>query len=214
MTRTKSSARWLREHFTDEYVKRAQEEGYRSRAAYKLLEIHEKDRLLRPGSTVVDLGAAPGGWSQLAARLLGGRGAVIALDVLAMEPLEGVEFIRGDFRETAVLERLLGALGGRAVDLVMSDMAPNTSGIKAVDQPRGMYLAELALDFAGQCLRSGGDLLVKVFQGEGFDPFLKGLRGTFASVAPRKPKASRARSAERYLLARNYRGGAGLKISP
>lgn len=214
MTRSKSSARWLREHFTDEYVKRAQEEGYRSRAVYKLLEIQEKDRLLRPGLTVVDLGAAPGGWSQLAARLVGGQGAVIALDMLPMEPLAGVEFIPGDFRETAVLERLMAVLNGRPVDLVISDMAPNTSGIKAVDQPRGMYLAELALDFAGQCLRSGGDLLVKVFQGEGFDPFLKSLRAGFATVAPRKPKASRARSAERYLLARNYRGAAGLKISP
>lgn len=213
MTRSKSSARWLREHFTDEYVKRAQEEGYRSRAVYKLLEIQEKDRLLRPGLTVVDLGAAPGGWSQLAARLVGGQGAVIALDVLPMEPLPGVECIQGDFREAAVLERLLDVLNGRPVDLVISDMAPNTSGIKAVDQPRGMYLAELALDFARQCLRPDGDLLVKVFQGEGFDPFLKSLRGAFASVAPRKPKASRARSAERYLLARNYRGGAGLKIS-
>lgn len=214
MARSKSSARWLREHFTDEYVKRAQEEGYRSRAAYKLMEIDEKDRLLRPGLTVVDLGAAPGGWSQLAARLMGGQGAVIALDVLPMEPLPGVEFIQGDFRETAVLERLMAMLNGRPVDLVISDMAPNTSGIKAVDQPRGMYLAELALDFAGQCLRSGGDLLVKVFQGEGFDPFLKSLRAGFATVAPRKPKASRARSAERYLLARNYRRAAGLKISP
>lgn len=214
MARSKSSARWLREHFTDEYVKRAQEEGYRSRAAYKLLEIQEKDRLLRPGLTVVDLGAAPGGWSQFAARLVGGQGAVIALDVLPMEPLPGVECIQGDFRETEVLERLMAMLNGRPVDLVISDMAPNTSGIKAVDQPRGMYLAELALDFAGQCLRSGGDLLVKVFQGEGFDPFLKSLRAGFATVAPRKPKASRARSAERYLLARNYRGAAGLKISP
>ena len=214
MARSKSSARWLREHFTDEYVKRAQEEGYRSRAAYKLLEIDEKDRLLRPGLTVVDLGAAPGGWSQLAARRVGGQGAVIALDVLPMEPLAGVEFIQGDFRETAVLERLMAMLNGRPVDLVISDMAPNTSGIKAVDQPRGIYLAELALDFAGQCLRSGGDLLVKVFQGEGFDPFLKSLRAGFATVAPRKPKASRPRSAERYLLARNYRGAAGLKISP
>ncbi|HHW77363.1 MAG TPA: 23S rRNA (uridine(2552)-2'-O)-methyltransferase RlmE [Xanthomonadaceae bacterium] len=214
MARGKSSARWLREHFTDEYVKRAQKEGYRSRAVYKLLEIHEKDRLLRPGLTVVDLGAAPGGWSQLAAQLVGGRGAVIALDLLPMEPLPGVGFIQGDFRETAVLERLLEMLNGRPVDLVISDMAPNTSGVKAVDQPRGMYLAELALDFARQCLRPGGDLLVKVFQGEGFDAFLKNLRAAFTTVAPRKPKASRARSAEQYLLARNYRGGTGLKISP
>jgi len=205
MARSKSSARWLREHFTDEYVKRAQAEGYRSRAAYKLLEIHEKDHLLRPGQIVVDLGAAPGGWSQLAARFVGGHGVVIALDILPMEPLPGVDFIEGDFREAAVLERLLNALNGRPADLVISDMAPNTSGIKAVDQPRGMYLAELALDFARRCLRPGGDFLTKAFQGEGFDPFLRELRAAFATVAIRKPKASRARSAEQYLLARNYR---------
>jgi 23S rRNA (uridine2552-2'-O)-methyltransferase len=206
MARTKSSARWLREHFTDEYVKRARQEGYRSRAVYKLLEIHEKDRLLRPGMTVVDLGAAPGGWSQLAARLVGQQGAVIALDLLPIEPLPGVECIEGDFREAVVLEQLLAALNGRAVDLVLADMAPNTSGIKAVDQPRGMYLSELALDFARRCLRPGGDFLLKIFQGEGFDGFLKELRTAFVTVAPRKPKASRARSAEQYLLARNYRG--------
>jgi 23S rRNA (uridine2552-2'-O)-methyltransferase len=206
MARSKSSARWLREHFTDEYVKRAQAEGYRSRAAYKLLEIHEKDHLLRPGQIVVDLGAAPGGWSQLAARFVGGHGVVIALDILPMEPLPGVDFIEGDFREAAVLERLLNALNGRPADLVISDMAPNTSGIKAVDQPRGMYLAELALDFARRCLRPGGDFLTKAFQGEGFDPFLRELRAAFATVAIRKPRASRARSAEQYLLARNYRG--------
>ncbi|MFO1420176.1 MAG: 23S rRNA (uridine(2552)-2'-O)-methyltransferase RlmE [Candidatus Competibacteraceae bacterium] len=206
MARSKSSARWLREHFTDEYVKRAQQEGYRSRAVYKLLEIDEKDRLLRPGMTVVDLGAAPGGWSQLAARLVGGQGAVVALDLLPMEPMPGVEFVEGDFREVAVLERLLDVLGGRPVDLVLSDMAPNASGIKAVDQPRGMYLAELALDFSRRCLRPGGDFLVKVFQGEGFDAFLKDLRAAFVSIASRKPRASRARSAEQYLLARNYRG--------
>jgi 23S rRNA (uridine2552-2'-O)-methyltransferase len=206
MARTKSSARWLREHFADEYVRRAQAEGYRSRAVYKLLEIHEKDRLLGPGGTVVDLGAAPGGWSQLAVRLVGRKGCVIALDLLPMEPLAGVEFIQGDFRETAVLEQLLTALAGRPVDLVLSDLAPNTSGIKAVDQPRGLYLAELALDFAGRCLRPGGDFLVKAFQGEGFDAFLQTLRAAFVTVVPRKPRASRARSAEQYLLARNYRG--------
>lgn len=206
MARSKSSNQWLREHFTDEYVRRAQQEGYRSRAAYKLLEIHQKDRLLRAGMTVVDLGAAPGGWSQLAARHVGGQGAVIALDILPMEPLPGVEFIQGDFRETMVLNQLLERLANRPVDLVISDMAPNTSGIKAVDQPRGMYLAELALAFAQERLRPGGDFLVKVFQGEGFDPFLQNLRRRFAGVAPRKPKASRARSAEQYLLARNYRG--------
>jgi 23S rRNA (uridine2552-2'-O)-methyltransferase len=206
MARSKSSARWLREHFTDEYVKRAQQDGYRSRAVYKLLEIHEKDRLLRPGLAVVDLGAAPGGWSQLATRLVGGQGRVMALDILPMESLPSVEFIEGDFRETAVLDQLLAALDGRPVDLVLSDMAPNTSGIKAVDQPSSLYLAELALDFARQCLKPGGDFLVKAFQGEGFDRFLKELRVAFATVAPRKPRASRARSAEQYLLARNYRG--------
>ncbi|MDS4032111.1 MAG: 23S rRNA (uridine(2552)-2'-O)-methyltransferase RlmE [Candidatus Contendobacter sp.] len=205
MAHSKSSARWLREHFTDEYVKRAQREGYRSRAVYKLLEIDEKDRLLRPGLTVVDLGAAPGGWSQLAARLVGERGAVIALDILPMEPLPDVTFVEGDFREAVVLERLLAALNGRPVDLVISDMAPNTSGIKAVDQPRGMYLAELALDFARRVLRPGGDFLTKAFQGDGFDAFLRELRAAFATVAVRKPRASRARSAEQYLLARNYR---------
>ncbi|MFZ1643812.1 MAG: 23S rRNA (uridine(2552)-2'-O)-methyltransferase RlmE [Candidatus Contendobacter sp.] len=204
MARTKSSARWLREHFTDEYVKRAQHEGYRSRAVYKLLEIHEKDRLLRPGLTVVDLGAAPGGWSQLAAQKVGEQGTVIALDILPIEPLPGVECIEGDFREVVVLEQLLSVLNGRPVDLVISDMAPNTSGIKAVDQPRGMYLAELALDFARRCLRPGGDFLTKAFQGEGFDSYLNELRAAFATVAIRKPKASRARSAEQYLLARNY----------
>ncbi|MCC8986668.1 MAG: 23S rRNA (uridine(2552)-2'-O)-methyltransferase RlmE [Candidatus Contendobacter sp.] len=206
MARTNSSARWLREHFTDEYVKRARQEGYRSRAVYKLLEINEKDRLLRPGLTVVDLGAAPGGWSQLAVKLVGGSGVVIALDLLPMEPLAGVEFIQGDFRETAVLERLLAVLDQRPVDLVLADMAPNTSGIKGVDQPRGIYLNELALDFARRCLRPGGDFLLKAFQGEGFDAFLQEARRSFASIAPRKPKASRARSAEQYLLARNYRG--------
>jgi 23S rRNA (uridine2552-2'-O)-methyltransferase len=206
MARTNSSARWLREHFTDEYVKRAWQEGYRSRAVYKLLEINEKDRLLRPGLTVVDLGAAPGGWSQLAVKLMGGQGIIIALDMLPMEPLAGVEFIQGDFRETAILEQLLALLENRPVDLILADLAPNTSGIKGVDQPRGIYLNELALDFARQCLRPGGDFLLKAFQGEGFDNFFKELRSAFASVAPRKPKASRARSAEQYLLARNYRG--------
>jgi 23S rRNA (uridine2552-2'-O)-methyltransferase len=206
MARSKSSARWLREHFTDEYVKRAQQDGYRCRAVYKLLEIQEKDRLLRPGLTVVDLGASPGGWSQLATRLVGGSGRVLALDILPMEPLAGVEFIEGDFRESAVLDHLLTVLAGRVVDVVLSDMAPNTSGVKAVDQPSVMYLAELALDFACQRLRPGGSFLVKTFQGEGFDDFLRAVRTAFATVTPRKPRASRARSAEQYLLARNYRG--------
>lgn len=206
MARSKSSARWLQEHFTDEYVKRARKDGYRSRAVYKLLEIHEKDRLLRSGLTVVDLGAAPGGWSQLSARLVGKPGRVMALDILPMEPLPDVEFIHGDFRESSVLERLLSALEGRTVDIVLSDMAPNTSGIKAVDQPSVMYLAELALDFARQRLRPGGDFLVKIFQGEGVDDYLRALRAAFTTVVSRKPGASRGRSAEQYLLARNYRG--------
>lgn len=205
MARSKSSSRWLQEHFSDPYVKRAQAEGWRSRAVYKLQEINERDRLLKPGTTLVDLGAAPGGWSQYAARALGERGRVLALDILPMDALAGVDFIQGDFREETVFAQLLATLAGTPVDLVISDMAPNTSGLKAVDQPKQMYLVELALDFARQTLRPGGDFLVKVFQGEGFDALLKDLRADFGSVATRKPKASRARSAELYLLARNFR---------
>lgn len=205
MARSRSSHRWLKEHFDDEFVRRAQAEGWRSRAVYKLQEINERDRLLKPGTTLVDLGAAPGGWSQYAARALGERGRVLALDILPMDALAGVDFIQGDFREEAVFAQLLATLAGTPVDLVISDMAPNTSGLKAVDQPKQMYLVELALDFARQTLRPGGDFLVKVFQGEGFDALLKDLRADFGSVATRKPKASRARSAELYLLARNFR---------
>ncbi len=204
MTRSKSSGRWLREHFTDPYVRQAQREGYRSRAVYKLIELQERDRILRPGSTVIDLGAAPGGWSQLAARLVGPRGRVIALDLLEMEPLPGVEIMQGDFREQGTLEALLARTGGRTAHLVMSDLAPNISGMGEVDQPRVMYLAELALDLAGNVLRPGGDFLVKVFQGEGFDEFLRASRATFGKVSVRKPQASRPRSREVYLLARNY----------
>lgn len=205
MARSRSSHRWLKEHFDDEFVRRAQAEGWRSRAVYKLQEINERDRLLKPGTTLVDLGAAPGGWSQYAARALGERGRVLALDILPMDVLAGVDFIQGDFREETVFAQLLATLAGTPVDLVISDMAPNTSGLKAVDQPKQMYLVELALDFARQTLRPGGDFLVKVFQGEGFDALLKDLRADFGSVATRKPKASRARSAELYLLARNFR---------
>ena len=204
MNRSKSSQRWLREHFTDEYVRLAREQGYRSRAVFKLMEIQARDRILKPGMTVIDLGAAPGSWSQFAARQVGRQGKVIALDILPMEPLAGVDFIEGDFREQETLDRLLALLAGRPVDLVISDMAPNTSGIKAVDQPRGIYLAELALDLARQCLRPGGALLLKAFQGEGFDALLRELRRRFATVSSRKPKASRPRSPEAYLLARNY----------
>lgn len=205
MSRSRSSRRWLQEHFSDEFVRRAQREGYRSRAVYKLMEMDERDRLLRPGMTVVDLGAAPGGWSQYAAMRVGPKGRVVALDVLPMEPLPGVDFLQGDFRDDEVLERLRGALAGHAPDLVISDMAPNSSGVKAVDQPRGMYLVELAVEFALAQLRPGGTLLVKAFQGEGFEAVLGTLRRHFASVATRKPRASRDRSPELYLLARNYR---------
>lgn len=204
MARSKSSGRWLKEHFDDEYVKKAQQLGYRSRAVFKLLEMDEKDRLLRPGITVVDLGAAPGGWSQIAADRVGEKGRVIALDILPMDPLPGVEVLTGDFTEQAVLDALLGALEGRAVDLVLSDMAPNISGMKSVDQPRAMYLAELALDFAKRTLRPGGDLLIKLFQGAGSDELMREFRNCFKKVTVRKPKASRARSAEIYLLGRNY----------
>jgi len=203
VARTKSSRRWLDEHFNDPYVKRAQQDGYRSRAVYKLLEIQEKDHLLRPGMTVVDLGAAPGGWSQVAAPLVGAKGRVVALDILPMDALADVEFIQGDFREQEVLDALLARLGDARVDLVMSDMAPNISGMKAVDQPRSMYLAELALDMALRVLAPGGDFLVKVFQGEEYDAYLREVRKRFGKVLIRKPKASRPRSREVYVLARN-----------
>lgn len=204
--RSKSSSRWLGEHFADEYVKRAQQEGWRSRAVFKLEEIDQKDRLLKPGMTVIDLGAAPGGWAQYAARKLGRKGRVIALDILEMEPVEGVEFLQGDFTDDEPLTRLLEALGDERPGLVMSDMAPNMSGMDAIDQPKSMYLAELTLDLAEQVLAPGGDMLVKVFQGEGFDEYLKRLRQLFGKVSSRKPKASRSRSREVYLLARDYRG--------
>jgi 23S rRNA (uridine2552-2'-O)-methyltransferase len=203
--RTKSSARWLAEHAADPYVKRAHEEGWRSRAAFKLEEIQRSDRLLRPGMTVVDLGAAPGGWSQFAARALAGKGRVIALDILEMPGIANVEFIEGDFTEASVLEKLTATLGGEKVDLVMSDMAPNMMGIAEVDHDRSMYLVELAVDFAVRQLRPGGDLLAKVFQGRDFQPLIARLRREFESVKLRKPKASRARSAEVYVLARGYR---------
>jgi 23S rRNA (uridine2552-2'-O)-methyltransferase len=197
MKRSKTSKQWMREHVSDPFVQRAQKEGYRSRAAYKLLEIDEKDRLLRPGTVVVDLGATPGGWSQVAAA----RGCrVIALDLLPLQPLAGVEFIQGDFREDAVLAELERKLAGKAVGLVISDMAPNISGIGMSDQARAMHLAELALDFAVQHLQPGGAFLVKVFQGVGFAEYFRLMRSRFARVVTRKPKASRDRSSELYLL--------------
>ncbi len=205
MARSKSSHRWLRSHFDDEYVKRARREGYRSRAVYKLDEIQQKDRILKPGMRIVDLGAAPGGWSQYAANVLMGRGRIIAMDILPMDSLDGVEFLQGDFREDEVLDLLMETLGSDRIDLVMSDMAPNISGMEAVDQPRSMYLAELAIDFAGQVLREGGDLLFKAFQGEGFDAMVKTLRVQYRQVRIRKPRASRPRSREVYVLARHYK---------
>jgi len=202
MARSKSSHRWLREHFDDEYVKKAQRQGYRSRAVYKLDEIQQKDRIIRPGMAIVDLGAAPGSWSQYASGLLGSKGRVVAMDILPMEPLPGVTFVQGDFREDDVLEQLLQALQGQEIDLVMSDIAPNISGMEAVDQPRSMYLAELAVDFSERVVRPGGELLIKVFQGEGFDELVRSLRSHYQKVAIRKPKASRPRSREVYALAR------------
>jgi 23S rRNA (uridine2552-2'-O)-methyltransferase len=201
MARSKSSSRWLREHFSDPYVKKAQAEGWRSRAVFKLEELIERDRLLKPGMVIVDLGAAPGGWSQVARERLGEKGRVIALDILPMQGIGGVDFILGDFREEAVLHQLERALDGAAVDLVLSDMAPNLSGMAAVDQPRSMHLVELAEEFAAAHLRPGGSFLTKVFQGEGFDDFVRRLRAGYERVSIRKPKASRARSPEVYALA-------------
>lgn len=205
MARTKSSGRWLAEHFADPYVKKAHKEGYRSRAAYKLLELNEKDKLFKPGMTVVDLGAAPGGWSQVAVPLVGKNGRIIALDILPMDDLSGVEFIQGDFGEDSVLQQLLELIQGAPIDLVISDIAPNMSGITGVDQPRAMYFVELVADFALQVLKPGGALVMKVFQGEGFDKFLLDLRKQFTSISIRKPQASRSRSPEVYLVAKGYK---------
>lgn len=200
MAKSKSSQRWLKEHFDDHWVTRARAEGYRSRASFKLLEIHEKDKLFRPGMTVLDLGAAPGGWSQVAGRLVGSRGTVVASDILTMDAIPDVTFVQGDFREQAVYEQIVAHLNGRKVDLVLSDMAPNMSGNKAVDLPRSMYLAELALDMALNVLEPRGAFLVKVFHGEGFDQYRKALQGHFQRVVSRKPAASRPRSTEVYQL--------------
>lgn len=206
MKRSKSSGRWLQEHFDDHYVKQAKKEGYRSRACYKLLEIQKKDQLLKKGMKVVDLGAAPGSWSQIAAGLVGENGKVFASDMLPMDAMPGVTFVQGDFREQAVLDEILMLVNGQLMDVVISDMAPNISGERAVDQPRAMYLAELALDFSVQVLKPGGDLLIKVFQGEGIEEFRSLLLGHFKVLKTRKPEASRARSREVYFLARNFIG--------
>ena len=206
MSRSKTSKAWMREHINDPYVQKAKAEGYRSRAAYKLLELDRKDRLFAPGQLVVDLGAAPGSWTQVAVANLGARGRVVAVDVLPMEPLPGVQFVEGDFREQEVLDALFVALGGRKADLVISDLAPNISGIGVSDQARSMHLAELALEFARQCLKPGGSLVVKVFQGAGFAEFLLAMRQAFAKVGSRKPEASRGRSSEMYLLGKGLKG--------
>lgn len=200
MKPSKTSKAWMQEHLNDEYVKRAQKEGYRARAAYKLLEIDEKDKLIKPGMTVVDLGSTPGSWSQVAVQRLKGQGRVIALDILDMHPIPGVEFICGDFREEAVLKQLENSLNNKLVDLVISDMAPNMSGLKDVDQAGATYLTELALEFCQDWLKPGGHFLVKVFIGSGFDDIIKQMRSQFDKVVTRKPKASRDRSSEVYLL--------------
>ena len=204
MSRSKSSKQWLKEHFDDAYVKRSQEEGYRSRAVYKLLEIQDKEGIIKAGMTVVDLGAAPGGWSQVVADLVGGQGNVIASDILPMEGLAGVKFLQGDFTEDAVFKQLLSMLPEEGADLVLSDMSPNMSGMRDIDQPRAIHLAELALDMARSILKPGAYFLVKTFQGAGFEEFQRETEQSFKSVKARKPRASRARSREIYLLASHF----------
>lgn len=206
MKRTRTSNAWLREHVNDAFVQRAKAEGYRSRAAFKLMEIDERDHLIRPGEVVVDLGATPGGWSQVVAKRQKGNGRVIALDLLELDPLHGVEFIRGDFREESVLQILESTLAGARVGLVLSDMAPNMSGVAVSDQARVMHLAELGLEFSQNWLKPDGAFLVKVFHGHGYEDFVKAMRQVFKTVATRKPDASRDRSPEVYLLGRGVKG--------
>jgi 23S rRNA (uridine2552-2'-O)-methyltransferase len=206
MARSKSSHQWLQEHVNDPYVKQAQRDGYRSRASYKLIQLHEKDKLIRPGMLVVDLGSAPGGWSQVAGRLVGENGRVVATDILPMDPLKNVEFVQGDFTEEVVLNEVLRLLGGHKPDLILCDIAPNISGVDSADQASSMYLVELALDFARQALKPRGDFVAKIFQGAGSDAYLKDVRTSFDKVLVRKPAASRSRSREVYLVARGFRG--------
>jgi 23S rRNA (uridine2552-2'-O)-methyltransferase len=206
MARSKSSGQWLQEHVNDPYVKQAQRDGYRSRSSYKLIQLNEKDHLIRPGMLIVDLGSAPGGWSQVATRLAGERGRVIATDILAMDPLKNVDFIQGDFTEEAVLNAVLERLGGRRPQLVICDIAPNITGIDSADQASSMYLVELALDFVRQALEPKGDFAVKVFQGAGSDAYIKDVRSSFDKVLVRKPAASRPRSREVYLVAKGFKG--------
>lgn len=204
-TRSKTSANWLKEHVDDMYVQMAQQDGYRTRASYKLLELDEKDQLLKPGSTVLDLGSAPGGWSQVVANKLNGNGVVIASDILPMDNIADVTFIQGDFTEDSVFEEIMAVVDARPVDLVISDMAPNMSGMSSIDQPGAMYLVELALDMARQTLKANGNFVAKVFQGEGFDEYLADVRQSFSKVLIRKPKASRARSREVYIVGKGFR---------
>jgi len=210
MAKSKSSKGWLKEHFDDEYVRRSQQDGYRSRAIYKLIEIDKKDRLVKSGMTIIDLGAAPGGWSEYCVKKLGKKGTMVALDILPMEPIDGVTIIEGDFREATVFDELMAVMNAgdenSLADLVISDMAPNISGMGSVDMPRAYYLCELALDLAQQVLKPGGGLLVKLFQGEGFEAYNKALKTSFSKVVMRKPKASRARSREVYALATGFLG--------
>lgn len=205
MARSKSSKRWLDEHVNDPYVKRAQQDGYRSRASYKLIELINKDNLVKPGMLVVDLGSAPGGWSQVVAPMVGDRGRVIASDILPMDSIADVEFIQGDFTEQSVFDQIMQTLDGQQADLVVSDMAPNISGVDAADQASSMYLVELALDMAQQVLKPGGNFVAKVFHGEGYDDYVKAVRSHFDKVVIRKPEASRARSREVYLVAKGFR---------
>lgn len=206
MARSKSSQRWLKEHFDDPFVKQAQKDGYRSRASYKLLEIQEKDHILKNGMTVIDLGAAPGGWSQVVSRIIGEHGRLIASDILSMNSIADVTFIQGDFTDDKVFETLLETINHQPVDLVISDMAPNMSGMRSVDQTKAMLLCELALDMALKVLKPGGCFLIKIFQGEGFDAYLQMVRQSFDKVQIRKPNSSRDRSREQYLLAKGFKG--------
>ena len=206
MARSKTSLGWLKRHVNDPYVKQAQKDGYRSRASYKLLEVQEKYKLIRPGMSVVDLGAAPGGWSQVTSRLIGGEGRLIASDILEMDSIPDVTFIQGDFTEDKVLAQILEAVGNSQVDLVISDMAPNMSGTPAVDMPKAMFLCELALDLAERILKPGGNFVIKIFQGEGFDTYLKDARQKFDKIQMIKPDSSRGSSREQYMLAWGYRG--------
>ncbi|MNN07733.1 Ribosomal RNA large subunit methyltransferase E [compost metagenome] len=206
MARSKTSLGWLKRHVNDPYVKQAQKDGYRSRASYKLLEVQEKYKLIRPGMSVVDLGAAPGGWSQVTSRLIGGQGRLIASDILEMDSIPDVTFIQGDFTQDQVLAQILEAVGNSQVDLVISDMAPNMSGTPEVDMPKAMFLCELALDLAERILKPGGNFVIKIFQGEGFDVYLKDARKKFDKIQMIKPDSSRGSSREQYMLAWGYRG--------